>query len=97
MVREEKSPNVNRDTQSRSNKREKSQKSNENSKKDNYMNKFKFRDDEVEYRKQLERVMQDDDFMVQGPMITEEEETEIKNIASDINERAFYGKLLKTK
>lgn len=30
-------------------------------------------------------------------MITEEEETEIRNIAADINEKAFYGKLLKTK
>jgi hypothetical protein len=35
--------------------------------------------------------------MVQGPLITEEEEEEIRNIASDINEKAFYGKILKTK
>lgn len=29
-----------------------------------------------------------------GPLITEEEEQEIRQVASDINERAFYGKLL---
>ena len=31
------------------------------------------------------------------PLITEEEEQEIRQVASDINEKAFYGKLLKTK
>ena len=31
------------------------------------------------------------------PLITEEEEHEIRQVASDINEKAFYGKLLKTK
>ena len=31
------------------------------------------------------------------PLITEEEEQEIRHIASDINEKAFYGKILKTK
>ena len=41
--------------------------------------------------------MQDDDFEIQGPMITEEEESEIRQVASDINEKAFYGKILKTK
>lgn len=30
-------------------------------------------------------------------MVTEEEEQEIRDVASDINERAFYGKILKTK
>jgi hypothetical protein len=30
-------------------------------------------------------------------MVTEEEEREIREVASDINERAFYGKILKTK
>lgn len=30
-------------------------------------------------------------------LITEEEESQIRQVASDINERAFYGKLLKTK
>lgn len=32
-----------------------------------------------------------------GPMITEEDESEIRAVASDINERAFFGKILKTK
>ena len=32
-----------------------------------------------------------------GPLITEEDESEIRAVASDINERAFYGKILKTK
>ena len=32
-----------------------------------------------------------------GPLITEEEEHEIRQVASDINERAFYGKLLNNK
>ena len=31
------------------------------------------------------------------PLITEEEEHELRQVASDINEKAFYGKLLKTK
>ena len=31
------------------------------------------------------------------PLITEEEEQEIRQVASDINEKAFYGKILKTK
>ena len=31
------------------------------------------------------------------PLITEEEEHEIRQVASDINEKAFYGKILKTK
>jgi hypothetical protein len=30
-------------------------------------------------------------------MVTEEEERDIREVASDINERAFYGKILKTK
>ena len=30
-------------------------------------------------------------------MVTEEEEEEIREVASDINERAFYGKILNTK
>ena len=30
-------------------------------------------------------------------MITEEDEQEIRQVASDINEKAFYGKILKTK
>lgn len=29
--------------------------------------------------------------------MTDEEEEEIRHVASDINERAFYGKILKTK
>ena len=33
----------------------------------------------------------------EGPLITEEEEQEIRNVASDINEHAFYGKVLRTK
>ena len=33
----------------------------------------------------------------QGPLITEEEEQEIRQVASDINEKAFYGKVMKTK
>jgi hypothetical protein len=41
--------------------------------------------------------MQDDEFMVQGPLITEEEEEEIRQVASDINEKAFYGKILRQK
>ena len=32
-----------------------------------------------------------------GPLITEEDESEIRAVASDINERAFYGKVLRTK
>jgi len=32
----------------------------------------------------------------QKPLMTEEEEVEIRQVASDINERAFYGKILKT-
>lgn len=35
--------------------------------------------------------------MPEGPLITEEEEQEIRQVASDINERAFFGKILKTK
>lgn len=31
------------------------------------------------------------------PLMTEEEEHEVRQIASDINEKAFYGKILKTK
>ena len=30
-------------------------------------------------------------------MITEEEEQEIRQVASDINEKAFYGKILRAK
>lgn len=30
------------------------------------------------------------------PLMTEEEEHEIRQVAADINERAFYGKILKT-
>lgn len=30
-------------------------------------------------------------------LVTEEDESEIRNVASDINERAFYGKILKTR
>ena len=63
----------------------------------NNFNKFELKDDENEYQKQLQRVMQDDDFEIQGPLITEEEESEIRQVASDINEKAFYGKILKTK
>lgn len=33
----------------------------------------------------------------EGPLITEEEEQEIRQVASDINEKAFYGKLRRTK
>jgi hypothetical protein len=33
----------------------------------------------------------------EGPLITEEEEQEIRQVASDINEKAFYGKILRTK
>ena len=33
----------------------------------------------------------------QGPLITEEEEQEIRQVASDINEKAFYGKVMKAK
>ena len=33
----------------------------------------------------------------EGPLITEEEEQEIRQVASDINEKAFYGKVLRTK
>lgn len=36
-------------------------------------------------------------YLPEGPLITEEEEHEIRQVASDINEQAFYGKLLKTK
>ena len=39
----------------------------------------------------------DDDYEVAGPMITEEEEQEIRQVASDINEKAFYGKVLRAK
>jgi len=35
--------------------------------------------------------------MPEGPLITEEEENEIRQVASDINEKAFFGKMLKTK
>ena len=35
--------------------------------------------------------------MPEGPLITEEEEQEIRQVASDINEKAFYGKILRTK
>jgi len=41
--------------------------------------------------------MMDDEFTVQGPLITEEEEQEIRQVASDINEKAFYGKVLRAK
>ena len=30
-------------------------------------------------------------------LITEDDESEIRQVASDINEKAFYGKILKTK
>jgi hypothetical protein len=33
-----------------------------------------YKDDEIEYRRQLEEVLNDDDYEVAGPMITEEEE-----------------------
>ena len=36
-------------------------------------------------------------YVIEGPLITEEDESEIRQVASDINERAFYGKILKTK
>lgn len=36
-------------------------------------------------------------YAIEGPLITEEDESEIRQVASDINERAFYGKVLKTK
>lgn len=36
-------------------------------------------------------------FQVQGPLITEEDENEIRQVASDINEKAFFGKILRTK
>ena len=39
----------------------------------------------------------DNEYEVQGPLITEEEEQEIRQVASDINEKAFYGKILKAK
>lgn len=58
---------------------------------------FVYKDDEVEYRRQLEEVLNDDDYEVAGPMITEEEEQEIRQAASDINEKAFYGKILRAK
>jgi len=32
----------------------------------------------------------------EGPLVTEEDENEIRQVASDINEKAFYGKLIKT-
>jgi len=35
--------------------------------------------------------------MPEGPLITEEEEHDIRQIASDINEKAFYGKILRSK
>lgn len=35
--------------------------------------------------------------MPDGPLITEEDEAEIRQVASDINEKAFFGKILKTK
>lgn len=35
--------------------------------------------------------------MQDGPLITEEDEAEIRQVASDINEKAFFGKILKTK
>ena len=31
------------------------------------------------------------------PMMTEEDQAQIREVVSDINEKAFYGKLLKTK
>ena len=39
----------------------------------------------------------DDDDYDDKPLMTEEEEQEIRQVASDINEKAFYGKILKTK
>ena len=39
----------------------------------------------------------DNNFLPEGPLITEEEEQEIRQVASDINEKAFYGKILRTK
>ena len=48
---------------------------------------------EIEYQK-FEHNM---DYGVEGPLITEEEEQEIRQVASDINEKAFYGKILRTK
>lgn len=59
--------------------------------------KFVFHDDEVQYRKQLEQVLNDEEYQAAGPLITEEEEQEIRQVASDINEKAFYGKVLKAK
>jgi len=35
--------------------------------------------------------------MPEGPLITEDEEQEIRQVASDINERAFYGKVLRAR
>lgn len=51
----------------------------------------------MQYRKQLEQVLNDEEYQVAGPLITEEEEQEIRQVAADINEKAFYGKVLKTK
>jgi hypothetical protein len=48
--------------------------------------------DEIEYQK-----FDMDILLPEGPLITEEEEQEIRQVASDINEKAFYGKILKTK
>ena len=40
--------------------------------------KFVFHDDEVQYRKQLAQVLNDEEYQVAGPLITEEEEQEIR-------------------
>jgi serine/threonine protein kinase len=37
------------------------------------------------------------DIISNKPLLTEEEEQGIRQVASDINERAFYGKIMKTK
>lgn len=59
--------------------------------------KFEYRNDEEEYQRHLQQAMLDEENQIQGPMITEEEEHDIRQIASDINEKAFYGKILRAK
>jgi hypothetical protein len=39
----------------------------------------------------------DDNLMSSRRLLTEQDENEIRQVAADINERAFYGKILKTK
>ena len=47
-------------------------------------------------RNSLENVLKEMDYD-DKPLITEEEERDLRQVASDINEKAFYGKILKTK